>query len=62
MISDVYGLIAAEADRGRTFIWYTTETEELFECDRVYVFREAKVVAEVHAGDITEDRILQSSF
>ena len=36
---EVYDLIRAEARGGRTFLWYTTETDELKNCDRVYVFR-----------------------
>ena len=31
---EVYELIRAEAASGRTFLWYTTETEELKNCDR----------------------------
>ena len=37
---EVYGMIRAEAEGGRTFIWYTTEMDELKNCDHVYVFRE----------------------
>ena len=37
---EVYGMIRAEAEKGRTFIWYTTEIEELNHCDHVYVFRD----------------------
>ena len=29
---EVYGLIREEAARGRTFLWYTTETDELEHC------------------------------
>ena len=36
---EVYELIRAEAQAGRTFLWYTTEIEELKNCDRAYVFR-----------------------
>ncbi|MGI4984674.1 MAG: ATP-binding cassette domain-containing protein, partial [Janthinobacterium lividum] len=36
---DIYRLIRSEAAKGRTFIWYTTENEELQHCDRTYVFR-----------------------
>ncbi len=36
---EVYDLIREEADGGRTFLWYTTETDELMQCDHVYVFR-----------------------
>ena len=46
---EVYGLIRAEAERGRTFLWYTTEVEELKNCDRAYVFRNGAIVAELGA-------------
>ena len=59
---DVYDLIRAEAQRGRTFLWYTTETEELDNCDRVYVFRNGQIVAALDHSELTEERILQSSF
>ena len=44
---EVYDLIRAEAERGRTFLWYTTEVEELKNCDRAYVFRNGAIVAEL---------------
>ena len=33
---EVYDLVCDEVRRGRTFLWYTTETEELKNCDRIY--------------------------
>lgn len=33
--NEVYGLIRREAAGGRSFVWYSTETEELQHCDRV---------------------------
>ena len=59
---EVYQLIRAEAEQGRTFVWYTTETEELINCDRVYVFREGRAVAEIAGDAITHTRILEASF
>ncbi len=47
---------------GRTFLWYTTETEELKNCDRVYVFRNGAIVAELSRDELTEERVIQSSF
>ena len=38
---EVYSIIREEADKGRTFVWYTTEMDELKHCDHVYVFRDA---------------------
>jgi ribose transport system ATP-binding protein len=59
---EVYELIRAEAKAGRTFIWYTTETEELEYCDHVYVFRNGRAVADLTRAEVSEERIIQSSF
>ncbi|MFF7707875.1 ATP-binding cassette domain-containing protein [Pseudomonas sp. NPDC007930] len=59
---DVYAIIAAEAAKGRTFIWYTTELEELQYCDHVYVFRDGQAVLDLPRGELTEERILRGSF
>lgn len=59
---DTYQLIHDEAARGRSFVWFTTENDELQECDRVYVLRNRVVVAELAADEIREDRIVAASF
>ena len=59
---EVYDLIRKEAEGGRTFLWYTTETEELKNCDRTYVFRNGAVVAELSRDELTEERVIHSSF
>ena len=42
--------------------WYTTEMEELENCDHAYVFRNGRIVADLGQGEMTEQRIIQSSF
>ena len=59
---EVYDMIWAEADAGRTFIWYSTEMDEMQLCDRVYVFRERAIVADLTGAQITENAILAASF
>lgn len=59
---EVYGMIRAEAEKGRTFIWYTTEIEELTHCDRAYVFRNGAIVATLGADEMTEEKVLETSF
>lgn len=59
---EVYDMIAAEARAGRTFIWYTTEIEELSHCDRAYVFRNGAITASLGAGQLSEEQVLQASF
>lgn len=59
---DVYAMIRAEAAQGRTFLWYSTETEEICQCDRVFVFRDGQISAELTGAEITEEHILEASF
>ncbi len=59
---EVYRIIRAEAEAGRTFIWYSTELEEMGLCDRVYVFRDGIIVAELAGEEIDERAILAASF
>jgi ribose transport system ATP-binding protein len=59
---EVYDLIRAEAEEGRTFLWYTTEMDELFNCDHIYVFCEGKIVSELSRSELTEEKVLQCSF
>jgi ribose transport system ATP-binding protein len=59
---EVYAMIRAEAEKGRTFIWYTTEVEELTHCDRAYVFRNGAINAALSSDELTEEKVLQASF
>jgi ribose transport system ATP-binding protein len=59
---DTYRLIRDEASSGRCFIWFSTESLELEQCERVYVLRNGAIVAELTGGEITEERIIASSF
>lgn len=59
---DVYAMIRQEATEGRTFLWYSTETDEILECDRVFVYRDGRIAAELLGKDITEENILSASF
>lgn len=59
---EVYDLIRTEAEQGRTFLWYTTEMDELFNCDHIYIFRDGKIVSELSRSELTEEKVLQSSF
>ena len=59
---EVYAMIRAEAALGRSFLWYTTEVDELTHCDRVYVFRNGRITEAIDAADLSEQRVLQASF
>ncbi len=59
---EVYGMLREQARAGRTFLWYTTETDELQHCDHTYVFRNGRIVADLGRGALTEEKVIQSSF
>lgn len=59
---EVYDIIRAEAEKGRTFLWYTTEMDELNNCDHTYVFRDGVIVADLPREELSEEKILHSSF
>ena len=59
---ELYEKIRAAAGSGRCFLWYTTENDELFLCDRVFVFHERKVVDIIDRPHLTEERLLRASF
>ena len=60
--TQVYAMVRAEAEAGRSFLWYSTELEETCLCDRVFVFRDGKISAELIGDAITEEAILANSF
>lgn len=59
---EVYEILRSEAANGRTFLWYSTEMDEIRLCDRVYIFRDGIIEAELVGDDITEKNILAASF
>ena len=59
---DIYTLIHQQAQAGKTFLWYTTELDELLQCDRVYVFRNGTITDALTRSEVSEERIIQSSF
>jgi len=59
---ELYEDVRREAQAGRSFVWYTTETDELWNCDRVYVFYRGAITDVIERRDLTEERVLRSSF
>lgn len=59
---EVYAILRSEAENGRTFIWYSTEMDEVCLCDRVYVFNNGAIVAELAGDEVSEENILSASF
>lgn len=60
--NEVYRLIRTEAEAGRSFVWYTTEFDELDHCDRVHVFRDGGIVATLDHAEVSEQAVLAASF
>ena len=59
---EVYERIRTEAANGRAFLWYTTEFDELIHCSHVYVFRNGRIAADIPQAELSEEKVLQSSF
>ncbi len=60
--NELFEHVREEARQGRCFVWYTTENEELVHCDRVYVFYDGGITDRIERSELTEERVLRSSF
>lgn len=60
--NDVYKMLRTEANAGQCVVWYSTENEELRNCDRVLVFQGGKIVASLEGVEATDLHILEHSF
>lgn len=60
--AELYQLIRAEAAKGRTIVWYSSENSEMQHCDRAYVLRAGRVAGELRGAQITDERIISMSF
>lgn len=59
---EMFEHIRHEANGGKCFILYTTETEELGNCDRIYVYYQGEITAEIPRQELSEERVLAASF
>ncbi len=59
---EMFEQIRREAAEGKCFLLYTTESEELHYCDRVYVFYQDGITEEIAQSELTEERVLRASF
>ena len=60
--AELYQLIRAEAGKGRTIVWYSSENSEMQHCARAYVLRAGRLAGELVGAEITDDRIISMSF
>jgi len=59
----IFEQIRDAADRGTAFLMASTEYDDLAHlCDRVLVFRDGRVVAELHGAELTQERIVERCF
>ena len=58
----LYGLFREAARAGKMIIWYSTEDEELTNCDRVLVLRYGKIMKELDHSEATKENIINASF
>ncbi len=59
---EFYLHVRRQAEAGRAFLWYTTENAELANCDRVYVFYQGRITDVIARAELTEERVIRSSF
>jgi ribose transport system ATP-binding protein len=59
----IFEQIRNAADRGTAFLMASTEYDDLAHlCDRVLVFRDGRVVAELHGAQLTQERLVEQCF
>lgn len=59
---DIYDIIKEISKSGKSVVWYSTEDNEMLECDRVYVMRDGTIVDELQENEISVDAVVASSF
>jgi ribose transport system ATP-binding protein len=60
--TEVYELLRESASEGMAVLWYSTEDDEMLQCDRAYVMRDGIVEQELGRGEITREAIVTASF
>ncbi len=59
---DIYQVLREACEKGKSVLWYSTEDNEMEECDRVYVMNEGCIVEELRYKEVTIDNIIAASF
>lgn len=59
---EIYSILEEICALGKSIIWYSTEDNEMMECDRVYVMKEGSVVEELVGDDISVESVVSASF
>ena len=59
---EIYGVFQELASRGAGVLWYSTELAELTRCDRVYIMRSGRTVAQLEGDEARNEQMLELSF
>ncbi|HKJ95541.1 MAG TPA: sugar ABC transporter ATP-binding protein [Gammaproteobacteria bacterium] len=59
---ELFRHVRTQASQGSTFVWYTTENDELYHCDRTYVFYNGRITDCIERHELSESRLLKASF
>lgn len=59
---EFYRLIREAAASGKLIVWYSSETIEFLECDRVLVLHEGSIRRVLSGAEISEDTIVSTAF
>lgn len=59
---EIYGVFQELASRGAGILWYSTELAELTRCDRVYIMRSGRTVAQLEGDEARNEQMLELSF
>lgn len=59
---DFYALTRAAAAAGKLVIWYSSETIEFLECNRVLLFHDGSARRVLEGSALSEDAIVNASF
>ncbi len=59
---DIYKILNEACSEGKSVLLYSTEDNEMEECDRVYVMNEGHIVKELRYSEVTIDNIIAASF
>lgn len=59
---EIYSIIEEISALGKSVVWYSTEDNEMVECDRVYVMRDGMIAEELAGDEISVDTVVSASF
>ena len=59
---EVYKTLEEIRAEGKSVLWYSTEDNEMFQCDRVYVMQDGAITHELIGQDITEENLVAAAF